>query len=474
LVKKEKIAHTTPVCWRCGTPIEYIHVKEYFLKQVDFKEKLMSQIQNMKFYPEMHRQKLIDWIKSVSTDWPISRDRYYATEVPVWRCKRCGNFLLPEDLRYHRPWKEDPPFEKCPYCGAGKEEIEGEKKVFDTWFDSSISMLYVTGYKRHPELYEKVKDYVLRPQGYEIIRTWLYYSTLRVYQLTGKMPFKWVRITGMGLDEKGEAMHKSKGNVIDPIPVIDEYGADAFRFWSAAAAKVGYDYRFSPQLLRTGQLFATKLWNIARFVSQFPDPGEDFAGRTALDYSVIALMKKYLAKYLNGFEEMDTFEPTMTAYDFVWNVFASHYVELAKRRAYNDDGSFSDEEQRSAWSTLHKLLRISLKMLAPIMPIVTDEIWRQIGYGKSIHSERFGKIELEDEKSSGLMEMAIKVNNDIWKFKMDRGLKLTDPLEVELYLPPLLRSASKDLEAFHKIRKAIYSDPPNGAKQVGEVIWIRE
>ncbi|MGC8563869.1 MAG: valine--tRNA ligase [Fervidicoccaceae archaeon] len=476
LVKKERISHTIPVCWRCGTPIEFIHVNEYFLKQVEFKEKLLSELDTMKFYPDMHKQKLVDWIKSVATDWPISRDRYYATEIPVWKCKKCGNILLPKEFKYYRPWKDEPPFEKCPHCGAGKEFLEGEKKVFDTWFDSSISMLYVTGYKRDQELFEKVRDSVLRPQGYEIIRTWLYYSVLRVYQLTGKMPFKWVRITGMGLDERGEAMHKSKGNVIDPFPVIDEYGADAFRFWSAASAKVGYDYRFSHQLLRTGQLFATKIWNIARFISQFPDPGENFAGMTELDASAIALMRKYFRKYLKGFDEMDTFEPTMTAYEFIWNIFASHYVEVVKRRAYNDSGIFSEVEQRSAWATLHLLLRASLKMIAPVMPFVTDEIWRNIGYGDTIHKEKFDGIDLESkgEEQAILMEMVVKINNDIWKFKMERGMKLNDPINKEVFLPPVLKVASKDIESFHKLEKVSYVEPPSDAKQVGEIVWIRE
>ncbi|MEM0061362.1 MAG: valine--tRNA ligase [Fervidicoccaceae archaeon] len=477
LEKKEKIVHKIPICWRCGTPVEVIHVKEYFLKQVEYKEKLLTEISKMKFFPEMHRQKLIDWIKSISTDWPISRDRYYATEIPVWKCRKCGALLVPEEFRYYRPWKEDPPFERCPVCGAGKENLEGERKVFDTWFDSSISMLYVTGFKRDNNFYEKVKSSVMRPQGYEIIRTWLYYSVLRVYQLTGRMPFQWVRITGMGLDEKGEAMHKSKGNVIDPIPVIEQYGADAFRFWSAASAKVGYDYRFSPQLLRTGQLFATKLWNIARFVSQFPEQIDDVDNILPIDASAIALMKKYLRKYIKGFDEMDTFEPTTTAYEFIWNIFASHYIELVKRRAYNDGGAFSESEQKSAWKSLHTILKVSLKMIAPIMPIVTDEIWRSMGYGNSIHREKFTQEELSGERvdeEAELMELAIKVNNDIWKYKIDRGMKLTEPLDLEVYLPPPLIKASKDIEGFHRLQKAIYSEPPSDASKIGEVVWIKE
>ena len=207
LVKVERIKHSIPFCWRCGTPVEFIHVKEYFLKQMEFRDKLLKIIDEMEFYPEFHKRKLIDWINSIASDWPISRSRFYATEIPVWRCSVCGAILVPEELRYYRPWIEEPPWDKCPECGAPKDKLVGETKVFDTWFDSSISPLYVTGYLRDPELFKHAMGNVLRPQGQDIIRTWLYYTILRVYQLTGKPAFKYVRITGMGLDEKGEAMH---------------------------------------------------------------------------------------------------------------------------------------------------------------------------------------------------------------------------------------------------------------------------
>ncbi|MFN4046661.1 MAG: class I tRNA ligase family protein, partial [Acidilobaceae archaeon] len=128
-------------------------------------------------------------------------------EIPLWTCKRCGAKLLPEPGAYYRPWEENP-WDKCPKCGAPKSEIIGDLRVFDTWFDSSISPLYVTRWAVDRKFYEAASDNVLRPQGQDIIRTWLYYTLLRVYELTGRSAFKWVRITGMGLDPTGRPMHK--------------------------------------------------------------------------------------------------------------------------------------------------------------------------------------------------------------------------------------------------------------------------
>ncbi|MCC6041957.1 MAG: class I tRNA ligase family protein, partial [Desulfurococcaceae archaeon] len=236
LVKEEEVVHEVPTCWRCKTPVEIVHVEEYFLRQLDFKDEVLKVSSAMEFYPEEHRRRLEDWVRSLAMDWPISRTRYYGTEVPIWRCSRCGYEVLPEPGRYVRPWKEPAPVDRCPRCGAPREELVGETRVFDTWFDSSVSVLYVTRWLENRGVAVKALARALRPQGYDIIRTWLYYTTLRVWMLTGRPPFRWVRITGMGLDEKGRAMHKSLGNVIYPEPYLERYGADAFRYWSAVAS----------------------------------------------------------------------------------------------------------------------------------------------------------------------------------------------------------------------------------------------
>ena len=468
LVKSEPLKHQVPACWRCKTPIEILHEREFFLKQLDFKEDMLRIARTVAFYPEEHRQRLIDWISSVSTDWPISRSRYYATEIPVWRCRRCGAVLTPEPGRYYQPWKEDPPFDKCPRCGAPRSMLEGEKKVFDTWFDSSISPLYVSFYMRDEELHSRLFGNIMRPQGEDIIRTWLYYSLLRVYQLKGKPAFRWIRVTGMGLDEKGEAMHKSKGNVIDPDPIIDRYGADAFRYWAAASGKLGSDYRFQEQLVKTGALFATKLWNIARFISAFPQP-RDYKLRP-IDRMILSAYNDLVARILEAYDELDVYQPAIELYNFTWNVFASHYLEAAKPRAYNRENLFPEEEQRAAWFTLHEILSGVLRMLAPIMPFVTDAIWRKLYGDKSIHVQLMPEPRSTYESPYGdLLQDFMEANRAVWSYKREQGLTPGKPLNAVLVVSPRLGELAEDLAVMHRAKGYMIAEPSKADVNLGVV-----
>jgi len=464
LLKVERIRRRVPVCWRCSTPVEFIHTREYFLKQLEFREKLLEIVEQMKFYPPEHKRKLIDWINSLAMDWPISKTRYYATEIPVWRCRRCGAVLVPEPGRYYRPWIDPAPWDRCPKCGAPREELVGETKVFDTWFDSSISVLYASGITKYPHihrLYLEGRAKALRPQGVDIIRTWLYYTILRIYQLLGRPAFDMVRLNGMGLDEKGQAMHKSKGNVIYPEPYVQKYGADAFRFWCAAASKLGSDYRFSEQLIRTGALFANKLWNIARFVSSFPQV--EIENPLPQDRAMLAKLNNLIERVRKSYEELDFYEPANEIYHFVWDIFASHYIELVKSRAYNFEGSFSEEEQRSAWYTLHTVLKSCLLLLAPIMPFITDYIWRKLyGNGKTIHREKLPEPDPRwRPEEAEAIDAVMEVNRGVWTYKKSRGMRLSEPLNAVLYIPQKAAPFTKDLRHLHRVAKIEIGEPPD-------------
>ena len=471
LVKKERVRHTVPVCWRCKTPLQIINRRELFLRQLDYREKVKEIANVIEFRPEFHKRKLLDWVDSISMDWPISRDRYYGTEIPLWRCTKCGALLVPEPGRYYRPWEEDPPWDSCPNCGAPKQYLVGEKRVFDTWFDSSISMLYVTRWLEDPAFYQRASGNVLRPQGEDIIRTWLYYSLLRVHQLTGRPAFRWVRVTGMGLDPKGRPMHKSLGNVIDPEPIVEKYGADAFRFWAASSAKLGYDYRYDEKKVVTGRNFATKLWNLARFISAFPEPQS--AKPTPLDQAFMALAQRYLDAAVKGYEELDVYEPAVQLYELAWNVFASHYVELVKDRAYSPEAPA--EEREAAWYTLHRVFRAILILLSPIMPFVTDYIFRRL-YGTSVHRQRLPEPLISGpdvERLAGDAERVMLVNNAIWSYKKQHGMKLSEPLSGTIYvtdarLVPYLR----DLSSLHKVRLVPAERPPEGGVSIAEGVYL--
>jgi len=208
---RKRMTHRTPICERSKTPIEFIELSEYYLDQLDWRTDLKKEVANKtKFYAPKSKQILLDWINGLTMDWAVSRRRYYATEIPLWYCK-CGETIIPPKGEYYRPWLNKPPIKECPKCGGN--EFKGEDRVFDTWFDSSISPFYVLHYEYNKSFFKRSHPCSLRPQGKEIVRTWLYYTLLRTYQLTKKPIFENAWIHNHILDEKGIKMSKSLGNV---------------------------------------------------------------------------------------------------------------------------------------------------------------------------------------------------------------------------------------------------------------------
>lgn len=459
--KKENTMHRTPICDRCDTPVEIVPMKEFYLKQIEFIPSVRKIAERMIFHPEAHRQILYNWINSVTIDWPISRRRIYGTEIPIWYCKNCGKPNIPEPGPYYTPWKNPPPFQSCQHCRASMG-YTSEERTFDTWFDSSISPLFVSGYLRSEELLHRTFPVTVRPQAKDIVRTWLYYTLLRCHQLTGKPAFKHAWIMGYGVDEAGERMSKSKGNVVDPIPLLAKYGADTFRFWNAAEASLGSDFRCSEQRIAGTSKFLTKLWNLSRFISSFPQPEK--ARLTAADRWILSELNRLLKRCLEGYEDFNFFIPSNEIREFVWNLFASHYVEMAKARAYNTDDSFLKDAQRAAWFTLHHCLRSILTLLAPICPFVTDYLWRGMYAHRSIHTESFPRpsgrmIDRLDEVTTSLVEF----NSTIWKYKKDHSLALNQPL-ARVHASSRLRPMRSDLMAMHRIEDLSFGTPSDPSK----------
>ena len=360
LDKVEEINHRTPVSERSKIPIEIIPMEEYYLKQKESIDKMRKLGEEVTFHPKMHKQILMNWLDSINIDWPISRRRYYGTEIPIWYCKKCSEPHVPEPGKYYKPWNEKCPISNCVKCDS--TEFVGEERTFDTWMDSSVSPLFVSKFNKDEEFFNKVYPASIRPQAKDIVRTWLYYTLLRCEQLTGKKPWTEAWIMGYGLDEKGMKMSKSKGNAIDPLPVIEKVGADTFRFWSASEINHGYDFRCNEQKIDSTKKFLSKLWNVSRFLSSFPVI--ETGSPSASDKWILVELDKLVIECKKGYEEYNFFIPAIAIREFTWNVFAAHYIEMVKARAYGIE--FSDEERDGAIFTLHKTLSTILKLLAPI------------------------------------------------------------------------------------------------------------
>ena len=443
LVEKiEEISHRTPVSERSRTPIEIIPMEEYYLKQKGSVEKMRELGAQIKFYPEMHRQILMNWLDSIKIDWPISRRRYYGTEIPIWYCKKCSEPYLPEPGKYYQPWYLECPAKKCPKCGF--TEFVGEERTFDTWMDSSVSPLFITKFKKDEEFFKRTYPTAVRPQAKDIVRTWLYYTLLRCENLTGEKPWSEAWIMGYGLDEKGLKMSKSKGNALDPLPIIEKFGADTFRFWSASEVNHGNDFRCSEQKIESTKKFLTKLWNVSRFLSSFPIV--ESADLADTDKWIISELDKLVKDCKAGFDEYNFFIPAIAIREFTWNIFAAQYIEMAKARAYGI--GFSDAERDGAIYTLHKVLSTLLKLLAPITPFITDFLWQTLYSDKSIHTEQQAKEESNEDLTQHTQAIS-EFNSKVWNEKKEKGLHLPDSIKIEI--PKELEIFRKDLVAMHHL-----------------------
>ena len=441
--KIESINHRTPISERSKTPIEIIPMEEYYLKQKDSVERIRDLSSKIIFHPPMHKQILMNWLESISIDWPISRRRYYGTEIPIWYCKSCKEPHVPEPGKYYKPWKEKGPIAKCIKCGA--TEFVGEERTFDTWMDSSVSPLYISKYKQDEEFFRKTYPATIRPQSKDIVRTWLYYTILRCEQLTGKSPWHEAWIMGYGVDEHGSKMSKSKGNVIDPLPIIQKFGADTFRFWSASEINLGYDFRCSEQKIETTKKFLSKLWNVSRFLSSFPVIK---SGKTSpSDKWILSELDRLVLECKKGYSEYNFFIPATAIREFTWNLFAAHYIEMAKGRAYGS--GFTEDERDGAIFTLHKILSTLLILLAPITPFITDYLWQNLYAEKTIHNERFVETENHEDWTKFTKEIT-EFNSDVWNKKKGSGLSLKDPIEIPV--PSSLEPFAKDLSTMHSLK----------------------
>ena len=445
LEKTEDIVHRTPVSERSKISIEIIPMEEYYLKQKEVVDKIKKIGQEITFHPTMHKQILMNWLESINIDWPISRRRYYGTEIPIWYCKSCSEPHVPEPGKYYRPWMEKCPITNCTKCNS--TEFVGEERTFDTWMDSSVSPLFISKFNRDDEFFNKVYPASIRPQAKDIVRTWLYYTLLRCEQITGEKPWSEAWIMGYGLDEKGMKMSKSKGNAIDPLPVIEKSGADTFRFWSASEINHGYDFRCNEQKIESTKKFLSKIWNVSRFLSSFPviKSGKLFAS----DKWILSELDNLVKECKRGYDDYNFFIPAIAIREFTWNLFAAHYIEMVKGRAYGID--FSDEERDGAIFTLHKVLSTILKLLAPITPFITEYLWKILYSDQSIHKEKHVEPESSSELD-GFVQFTKEItefNSKVWNEKKSEELSLKDSIAIPV--PEGLSEFSKDFTAMHNL-----------------------
>ncbi len=430
LLKQETVEQNVGVCWRCKTPVEIIAEEQWFVK-IDG-EKALEQARKIRWIPEHMLSRLESWVKGMEWDWVISRQRIFATPIPVWYCKKCGEVVVAKEEWLPVDPTKDKPKEPCPKCGS--KEFEGEKDVLDTWMDSSITPLAITDWP-----YEwKDFDYPvsLRPQGHDIIRTWAFYTIIRSLALVNRIPWKEIVINGMVLGEDGRKMSKSLGNIIQPDEVVEKYGADAMRQW-AASGVVGSDVVFTWKEVVAASRFQQKFWSIIRFTATHIHgwSPEKVELRIA-DRWILSRLAK-LVESVNSAMENYRFDEALKAIrSFAWYEYADNYLEMVKNRLY----SGSEEERNAARFVLLTVADALVRMLAPITPFLAEECWKVLlecrGEGwscnKSVHLQSYPEdyseyVDEEAEKSGELMKEIVA---EVRRLKHDRGLALNAPVKL--------------------------------------------
>ncbi|MCS7144197.1 MAG: valine--tRNA ligase [Archaeoglobaceae archaeon] len=417
VLRQEEVEHNVGVCWRCKTPVEIFPAEQWFVK-VD-KDKIIEMAKKVKWVPEFMFDRLLTWVEAMEWDWVISRQRVFATPIPVWYCKKCGKTMVAEES-----WLPVDPTKQKPLrnCECGSDEFEGERDVLDTWMDSSITPLVIAGW---PEL----KDYPvsLRPQGHDIIRTWAFYTILRSQALENEIPWKEIVINGIVFGEDGRKMSKSIGNVISPEEVVEQYGADALRQW-ASSGVIGEDLIFSWREVVAASRFQQKLWSVARFalthLLDYKESSEDVENLRIADKWILSKLNKLIALVRENMDRYRFDEALKAIRSFVWYELADNYIELVKGRLY------TGEEANSAKFTLKYVLDRIIRLLAPITPFITEEIWSKFGNG-SVHLQSYPEVDKRfiDEQAEIAGEEMKEILSAIRKLKHDKGMALNAPLK---------------------------------------------
>ncbi len=456
LEKQEKIIHSVPIAERSGAEIEFVSIPEFYLKQLEFKKEIKKIAGEIKFYPKEAKKLLNNWIDSLAIDWPISRRRFYATPIPLWHSRDKISIALPPKGRYYIPWKESPPKDADIYKNekpTGKKvkdfpnlKWDGETRVLDTWMDSSISEFYIINYPS--DFSKKAFPVSLRPQGKEIVRTWLYYTLLRGYLEAKKPCFEEVWIHQHLTDDKGKKMSKSKGNLISPKELITQFGAEAIRLWGATEGNLSkQDLKVSKERIQGELKTLNKIINAAKFIHLFQKP-KTKPKLTSLDKLFIDCIEDLTQKTEKNYENYDFYTPASALKKFLWETLASNYLEIIKSRAYNHENLFSKEEQMSAHYTLHFLLERFLTLIYPIIPQITSTIAKENKI--DLLHEKFPK-HTKVSSDLKLINKILDFNSLIWKAKKEKGISLKEPIE-GIKIPAELKDFEKDFMECHRLR----------------------
>ena len=374
LEKVEDHGHSVGHCSRCNTTVEPMVSKQWFVSMEPLAKPALEVVRDksIEFVPERFTKTYTNWLESIR-DWCISRQLWWGHRIPAWYCQECGETIVTTET-----------LTECPHCHG---KVEQDPDVLDTWFSSALWPFATMGW---PENTEEVKHWYptsVMVTGYDIIFFWVARMIFMGLEFKEEIPFKHVFIHGLVRDSQGRKMSKSLGNGINPLEVIEEYGADALRFTLVTGNTPGNDMRFYMERVEANRNFANKIWNASKFVlmnlegfdENFVPGADDY---TLADKWILEEYNKTVTNITNNLDKFELGEAASAVYDFIWNTYCDWYIELAKPRLYNKEGG---RDRQTVQYLLVSILRHMLELLHPFMPFVTEHIWQHLPHeGESI------------------------------------------------------------------------------------------
>ncbi len=452
LIKEEDYTHNVAKCERCKNTIEPKISEQWFVSMKELAKRAADSVRNeeARFVPKKYEKQYFNWLDHIQ-DWCISRQLWWGHQIPAYYCEKCGHINVEKDMP-----------EKCEKCGS--TNLHQDEDTLDTWFSSALWPFSTLGWPNtNTEDYKTFYPTNVLVTGFDIITFWVSRMMSQGLEFTGKAPFKDILIHGMVRDSQGRKMSKTLGNGIDPIEIIDEYGADALRFSVLSGTTMGNDIRYMPEKLEQASNFANKIWNAAKFIIMnrpaekelvdFRKANYDEEKSTYQDSSlkladkwILNRLNKLILEVTNNIENYDLGVALDKIYNFMWNEFCDWYIEMAKIRLYGEDKN----EKVQVSYVLNEVFRKCLKLLHPFMPFVTSEIYSElVTYDeKELMISNWPKVELtrdnikfrydnQEETIERVKEIIVEIRNirntkNIHPTKKSNLILVTEKYEKEL------------------------------------------